>query len=1186
MAKRKLWKKVVALALAGVMFFGDGAVTGSLGLGAETVYAAETISKMEYFDASNGPELTLEGVGSVTFGFVMPKFNGKPSQQLDLNGVIGDLQLQVKQKNGTGNQWKNIEEVPYFLYNSTWAWEYQSSWDGWICWFKVTETTEIRFHGKTNNVNLDYKLNFKTYDSFNLTAYPGTSTTLDAKGSKEGSIGLCLPQVGGNNVNGSVANMFTYEVCVGAKYNNGNWSGGNWVKLTDEASGWTYKENGANPYSTELQWGYWVDTIYGLWFQPIKEDTYLRIGFPENGQEGGSIGNNYIYYTLLGNPDATTGKAEDMGDIQVDLSDAEPTGDVSQADAIKATPDGWNLIWHDEFNGNALDTKNWTQQTGYFLKEEDGGTWGWGNYEREWYSDSEKNTSVSGGKLNLTMLNEPKVFEAKDGQRMEAFYSSGKIVTQGKFSVKYGRVDFRAKLPDGVGVWPALWMMPNDNVYGEWASSGEIDVMEGCGRTPEKAFGTIHYGGTWPENHYTGTTMDMTKDGNKKSNLTNWHVYSVVWEEGNIRIYADGVCYFKATSDQWFSNGAIDNKNAPFDQRFYIILNLAAGGNFDDLREPDRNTFSRADMYVDYVRVYQRAATTSEGEKNDDAKWNSTGKDDGLYGDYKLNGPSVITPSVDPVVTEWKADGTKIEAEAGTRSGSATTTDAASCSGGKYLGDVGGPNSGAASYTVKADEAGDYIVSVTQCTYEDRPLTIKVNGTEYTVNCPATGDWNKPTTTPVEVRVKLNAGANEIVLTGSGDAYAPNIDCFKVTKAPQEDPALTAAKQALEKAKADAKATFEAGQKNYTDDSWKAFTTAYNNAVNAAVNADAAALNSLANALNDAKGKLVELPEQTETEQKPSESEQKPTETEQKPSESEQKPTETEQKPSESEQKPTETEQKPSETEQKPSESEQKPTESEQKPTETEQKPTETDKTPAPLTEAEKQLVSKLGVTQETAKKISALAAQNNIAADTLLITDASIMGLKNDNDVKGSSFAGLQARASKLKKNSIKLKWNKVSGADGYVIYSNKCGKKNSYQMIADVKNKTSYTQKGLKKGTSYKYIVRAYKVVDGIKVSMAASKTIHAVTTGGKYGVANKVAVKKSNVRLTLGKSFKLGAKEVNKKQKIKKHRKLKYESTNTKIAKVSKSGKITAAGKGTCHVYVYAQNGVYKKVKVTVN
>ena len=194
---------------------------------------------------------------------------------------------------------------------------------------------------------------------------------------------------------------------------------------------------------------------------------------------------------------------------------------------------------------------------------------------------------------------------------------------------------------------------------------------------------------------------------------------------------------------------------------------------------------------------------------------------------------------------------------------------------------------------------------------------------------------------------------------------------------------------------------------------------------------------------------------------------------------------------------------------------------------------------------------------------------------------DKFVKNLKNDKDPKGSVFNGLKAKSSKVKKTSIKVTWSKVKKAKGYIVYGNKCGK--SYKKIKTVKG-TSYTQKKLKKGTYYKYLIMAYDKNNKI---LSTSKTLHVATTGGKYGNYKSVKLNKTKISLKKGKTYKLKAtcKKQSKKLKVKDHRKVKYESTKTKIATVSSSGKIKAKKKGTCYIYAYAQNGVYKKAKVTV-
>jgi beta-glucanase (GH16 family) len=166
-------------------------------------------------------------------------------------------------------------------------------------------------------------------------------------------------------------------------------------------------------------------------------------------------------------------------------------------------------------------------------------------------------------------------------------------------------------------------MLPNDDVYGGWASSGEIDVMEARGRLTGSTSGTIHYGGTWPTNTYTGSDY-VFENG---SNFTDgFHVYSAVWEEDNIKWYVDGTCFFQATAEQWYSMGAQNNPNAPFDQEFYIIMNLALGGWFDGGLTPNLSDLP-ATMEVDYVRVYQEQGSFG-GSYTDNSTGDNGGSDE------------------------------------------------------------------------------------------------------------------------------------------------------------------------------------------------------------------------------------------------------------------------------------------------------------------------------------------------------------------------------------------------------------------------------------------------------------------------------------------------------------------------------------------------------------------------------
>ena len=195
------------------------------------------------------------------------------------------------------------------------------------------------------------------------------------------------------------------------------------------------------------------------------------------------------------------------------------------------------------------------------------------------------------------------------------------------------------------------------------------------------------------------------------------------------------------------------------------------------------------------------------------------------------------------------------------------------------------------------------------------------------------------------------------------------------------------------------------------------------------------------------------------------------------------------------------------------------------------------------------------------------------------------------------TGFRRLRARSVKQTKTSVTLQWNIIKDADGYFIYGNRCNtgtKSYKYRKLATITGGdiSTWTQKDLKKGTYYKYVVKAYRLVNGKKVVTDTSISVHAVTGGGKYGNAKAVSVTQignkrnvSKITLKMGKTAQIKAKEVKKDKKIERHRKLCYESSNTKVATVTPDGLIRATGKGTCTIWVYAQNGIYKALKITV-
>ncbi|MHC5183791.1 MAG: glycoside hydrolase family 16 protein, partial [Planctomycetota bacterium] len=208
----------------------------------------------------------------------------------------------------------------------------------------------------------------------------------------------------------------------------------------------------------------------------------------------------------------------------------------------------YQLVWSDEFDGTSLNTDNWTIDIG-------NGDNGWGNSELEYYRA--ENVSVSGGNL---------ILEAREESYSGFDFTSGKVHTRDNQWFLYGRVEARAQIPRGSGMWPAFWMMPKYAVYGGWAASGEIDIMESKDETTYVG-AAIHYGGAWPDNTYSSNSY--SPGGINFGDA--FHVYAIEWEPDEIRWYVDGILYYTRTSSQWYTNAAPSDPRAPFNQDFYII---------------------------------------------------------------------------------------------------------------------------------------------------------------------------------------------------------------------------------------------------------------------------------------------------------------------------------------------------------------------------------------------------------------------------------------------------------------------------------------------------------------------------------------------------------------------------------------------------------------------------------------
>ena len=246
------------------------------------------------------------------------------------------------------------------------------------------------------------------------------------------------------------------------------------------------------------------------------------------------------------------------------------------------------LVWSDEFDGNALSAADWNVLTGDGC---DIDLCGWGNNEAQWYQGD--NVTVSDGTLKITARR-----QSVGGRD----YTSARLTTKDKQDFRFGHLEARIKLPAGRGLWPAFWMLSTDEVYGGWPTSGEIDIMEWVGNDPEKLFGTIHFGQPWPNNQFTGS--QILQPGESWSE--EFHNYAVYWTDSDIRWYVDGYEYSRKTRSD------LNGQLWPFDQDFHFILNVAVGGT---LGGAITNADFPSTMEVDYVRVYEDRLPSISGER-------------------------------------------------------------------------------------------------------------------------------------------------------------------------------------------------------------------------------------------------------------------------------------------------------------------------------------------------------------------------------------------------------------------------------------------------------------------------------------------------------------------------------------------------------------------------------------------
>ena len=214
-----------------------------------------------------------------------------------------------------------------------------------------------------------------------------------------------------------------------------------------------------------------------------------------------------------------------------------------------------------------------------------------GNNELQYYTDDSSNSFVDNGLLHIRAKYEPAGIGSPNNLRN---FSSARLRTVGKGDWQYGRIDVRAKIALGQGIWPAIWMLPSDWIYGGWPKSGEIDIMEHVGHDEGRIHGSVH---TESYNHIIGTQRTNSKLIEDVKTL--FHIYSIEWSEQKIDFFIDDTLHYTFQND--FSN---DFRTWPFNERFHLLLNVAVGGNWPG--PPNNTTVFPQDMEVDYVRVYEK----------------------------------------------------------------------------------------------------------------------------------------------------------------------------------------------------------------------------------------------------------------------------------------------------------------------------------------------------------------------------------------------------------------------------------------------------------------------------------------------------------------------------------------------------------------------------------------------------
>lgn len=255
----------------------------------------------------------------------------------------------------------------------------------------------------------------------------------------------------------------------------------------------------------------------------------------------------------------------------------------------RAEMSGWQLVWSEEFDGPEIDRSVWNFDIG---NGHAAGIPGWGNAELQYYTDDPTNAYIQDGKL---------VIKAEKEQRTDRFgtyyYTSARLNTRGKVTVRYGRIEVRARLPEGRGIWPAIWLLGADIGEKGWPACGEIDIMELVGHKPDTIHGTVH----GPLSGGPGISASYTLPGGRKFS-EEFHVFGIEWSEGVIRFFVDETVYQELRRDRMPASYA--EREWVYDHDYFFIVNLAVGGRWPGY--PDETTTFPQVMEIDYIRVYQK----------------------------------------------------------------------------------------------------------------------------------------------------------------------------------------------------------------------------------------------------------------------------------------------------------------------------------------------------------------------------------------------------------------------------------------------------------------------------------------------------------------------------------------------------------------------------------------------------